>query len=127
MKYYAKVAALFFLALSFSIARAASGQPSAQPTEASGLQQQESPPHVDAEPNPADRQIENTIMTDLKQDPHMAYSDVHVHVTDAEVLLGGTVKTQTAKDQAAKIARAHAAKRKITNSIKVNSSQPPGA
>jgi osmotically-inducible protein OsmY len=91
------------------------------------LQQQESPPHVDAEPNPADRQIENTIMTDLKQDPHMAYSDVHVHVTDAEVLLGGTVKTQTAKDQAAKIARAHAAKRKITNSIKVNSSQPPGA
>ena len=127
MKYYAKVAALFFLALSFSIARAASVQPSAQPTEASGLQQQESPPHVDAEPNPADRQLENTIMTDLKQDPHMAYSDVHVHVTDTEVLLGGTVKTQTAKDQAAKIARAHAAKRKITNSIKVNSSQPPGA
>ncbi len=127
MKYYAKVAALFFLALSFTIARAASGQPSAQPTEASGLQQQESPPHVDAEPNPADRQLENSIMTDLKQDPHMAYSDVHVHVTDAEVDLGGTVKSQTAKDQAGKIAGAHAAKRKINNRIKVNSSHPPGA
>ena len=63
-------------------------------------------------------------MTDLKQDPHMAYSDVHVHVTDTEVLLRGTVKTQTAKDQAAKIAGAHAAKRKITNRIKVNSSHP---
>ncbi len=68
-----------------------------------------------------------TIMTDLKQDPHMAYSNVHVQVTDTEVLLGGTVKTKTAKDQAAKIASAHAAKRKIINRIKVNSSQAPGA
>ena len=74
MKYYGKVSALFFLALSFTIAQAASGQPSAQPTAASGVQQAEPPPHVDAEPNPGDRQLENKIMDDLKQDPHMAYS-----------------------------------------------------
>jgi osmotically-inducible protein OsmY len=126
MKYYAQVAALFFLALSFTIAQAASGQPSAQPTEASGVQQAEKPPHVDAEPNPADRQLENTIMDDLKQDPHMAYSKVSVHVTYKEVLLTGTVLTKTAKDQAAQIAGEHAAKRKITNRIKVNSNLHPG-
>ena len=97
MKYYAQVAALFFLALSFTIARAASSQPSAQPTEASGVQQAEQPPHVDAEPNPADRQLENQIKEDLKQDPHMAYSSVGVHVTYKEVLLTGTVMTKTAK------------------------------
>ena len=126
MKYYAQVAALFFLAFSFTIARAASGQPSAQPTEASGVQQTEQPPHVDAEPNPADRQLENTIMEDLKQDPHMAYSSVSVHVTYKEVLLTGTVMTKTAKSQAAQIASEHAAKRKITNRIKVNSNTHPG-
>ncbi len=126
MKYYAQVAALFFLALSFTIARAASSQPSAQPTEASGVQQAEQPPHVDAEPNPADRQLENQIKEDLKQDPHMAYSSVGVHVTYKEVLLTGTVMTKTAKSQAAQIAAEHAAKRKITNRIKVNSNTHPG-
>ena len=126
MKYYGKVSALFFLALSFTIAQAASGQPSAQPTAASGVQQAEPPPHVDAEPNPGDRQLENKIMDDLKQDPHMAYSKVSVHVTYKEVLLTGTVLTKTAKDQAAQIASEHAAKRKITNRIKVNSNTHPG-
>ncbi len=125
MKYYAQVAALFFLALSFTIAQAASSQPASQPTEGSGVQQAEKPPHVDAEPNPADRQLENTIMEDLKQDPHMAYSSVSVHVTYKEVLLTGTVMTQTAKNQAAQIAAGHAAKRKITNRIKVNSNVHP--
>jgi len=81
MKYYAQVAAVFFLTLSFTIARDASGQPSAQHTEAAGGQQAEQPPHVDAEPNPGDRQLESKIMDDLKQDPHMAYSNVSVHVT----------------------------------------------
>jgi len=126
MKYYGKVAALFFLALSFTIAQASSGRSSAQPTAASGVQQAEPPPHVDAEPNPGDRQLENKIMDDLKQDPHMAYSKVSVHVTYKEVLLTGTVLTKTAKDQAAQIASEHAAKRKITNRIKVNSNTHPG-
>jgi osmotically-inducible protein OsmY len=126
MKHYAQVAAVFLVALGFTIARAASGQPSAQPTEASGVQQAEPPPHVDAEPNPADRQLENKIMDDLKQDPHMAYSNVNVHVTYKEVLLRGTVMTKTAKDQAAKIAAEYAAKRKVTNRIKVNPNLHPG-
>lgn len=126
MKHYAQIAAVFFLALGFTIARAASGQPSAQPAEALGVQQAEAPPHVDAEPNPGDRQLETKIMDDLKQDPHMAYSNVSVHVTYKEVLLTGTVMTKTAKDQAAHIAGEYAAKRKITNRIKVNSNLHPG-
>jgi osmotically-inducible protein OsmY len=95
-------------------------QPQAQPTEP--------PPHVDQEPNPADRALEDTIKKDLGQDAHMAYSHVTVHVTDAIVELDGVVLTSTAKDQAAKIAAEHAGGRKIKNKLKVNpNTHPSGA
>jgi osmotically-inducible protein OsmY len=95
-------------------------QPQAQPTEP--------PPHVDQEPNPADRALEDTIKKDLGQDAHMAYSRVTVHVTDTEVELDGVVLTSTAKEQAAKIATEHAGGRKVKNKLKINpNTHPSGA
>lgn len=85
------------------------------------------PPHVDAEPNPEDRTLEQSIKDDLGKDPHMAYSSVAVHVTDTEIMLTGTVHTSTAKEQAAKIAGEHAGNRKIENHIKVNPNTHPGS
>jgi osmotically-inducible protein OsmY len=87
----------------------------------------EKPPHVDAEPSPADRDLERTIKDALGQDPHMAYSRVSVHVTDKEVVLTGVVLTGTAKGQAAQIASEHAAGRKVTNRLKVNANTHPGS
>ncbi|HZI56058.1 MAG TPA: BON domain-containing protein [Verrucomicrobiae bacterium] len=95
-------------------------QPQTQPTEA--------PPHVDHEPSPDDRALEDTIKKDLGQDAHMAYSRVTVHVTDAIVELDGVVLTSTAKEQAAKIAAEHAGGRKVKNKLKVNpNTHPSGA
>ena len=96
-------------------------QSHAQQPEGSSL-----PPHVDAEPNPDDRALEQTIQDNLGKDAHMAYSSVAVHVTDTEIMLTGTVHTSTAKDQAAKIAGEHAGGRKIENQIKVNPNTHPG-
>jgi osmotically-inducible protein OsmY len=87
----------------------------------------EKPPHVDAEPSPADRDLERTIKDALGQDPHMAYSRVSVHVTGKEVVLTGVVLTGTAKGQAAQIASEHAAGRKVTNKLKVNANTHPGS
>jgi osmotically-inducible protein OsmY len=100
--------------------------PSSAPDQSQAQQPAEPPPHVDAEPNPEDRTLEQSIQDDLGKDPHMAYSSVAVHVTDTEIMLTGTVHTSTAKDQAAKIAGEHAGGRKIENQIKVNPNTHPG-
>jgi len=126
MKKCATLATLLALTMSVAVTRAASQIP-AQNIQTAGLSlQAEKPPHVDAEPSPADRDLERTIKDALGQDPHMAYSRVNVHVDDKAVVLGGVVLTQTAKKQAAKIAREHAAGRKVTNRLRVNANTNPG-
>ena|ERR1700746_1116827 len=123
-----KLAIVLAVAMSFWTVFAAGRQPQAQNSQApdqSQQQQAEKPPHSDAEPQPAARNLEHEIMDALKQDPHMAYSRVRVHVTDTEVLLTGVVVTVTAKDQAEKIATDHAGGRKVVNHIKVNASTSP--
>jgi osmotically-inducible protein OsmY len=109
--------------------QALSQQPQSQsPSTPSQAQQPaEAPPHVDQEPNPEDRSLESSIKDELKKDPHMAYSNVRVHVTDTEIMLTGTVQTGTAKTQAAKIAGEHAGSRKIENHLKVNPNMHPGS
>jgi osmotically-inducible protein OsmY len=126
MKRYAILATLAILALSFVIARAASQQNPVAQDQSQPPQQTEKPPHVDTEPDPAARNLEKNILDAIKQDPHMAYSRVTVHVTESEVVLTGVVLTNTAKDQAAQIATDHAGGRKVTNRIKVNPNTHPG-
>lgn len=122
MERFAKFALLTVVALSFWSVLALGHQPLAQSSQApdQSQQQAEKPPQVDTESNPAARELENKIMDALKQDPHMAYSRVRVHVTETEVLLTGVVLTATAKDQAAQIATDHAGGKKVVNHIKVN-------
>lgn len=123
-----QVAMLALLILSFTLARATSQQnPPAQDQQnpaASGQETQK--PHVDAEPNPEARQLEQNIKAALDQDPHMAYSRVRVQATDSEVILSGTVLTADAKDQAEQIAKQNAGGKKITNRIRVNPNVHPG-
>jgi osmotically-inducible protein OsmY len=126
MKQCAKLATLAILTMSFAIARGAAQQPQTQDPQAANPQQAEKPPHVTQEPDPAARNLEKTILTDLQKDPHMAYSRVRVHVSDTEIVLSGVVLTATARDQAEKIAGEHAGSRKITNRIKVNPNTNPG-
>ena len=138
---WAKLATLAMMTLAFAHARAVvqqaqtpssqdqnqSQRPQTQPSQDQNQPQQaEKPPHVDKEPNPDDRALEKTIMGDLQKDPHMAYARVSVHVTDTEVVLHGVVLTQTAKNQAAKIAGDHAGGRKVRNMIKVNTNPGSG-
>jgi osmotically-inducible protein OsmY len=123
MKQRVKLAVLVILTVSLAITRAAC-QYSAQ--NAQTPQQMEKPPHVDAEPDPAARDLERSIMDTLKQDPHMAYSRVSVHATDKEVVLNGFVLTATAKNQAAQIAADHAGGRKVKNKLRVNPNTHPG-
>jgi osmotically-inducible protein OsmY len=115
----------------FAAVYALAQQPQSQNPPASDQSQAqqpaEAPPHADAEPNPDDRALEQTIQDDLGKDAHMAYSSVAVHVTDTQIMLTGTVHTSTAKDQAAKIAGEHAGGRKIENHIKVNPNTHPGS
>ncbi|HEY4676534.1 MAG TPA: BON domain-containing protein, partial [Candidatus Angelobacter sp.] len=93
MKKCATLATLLALTMSVAVTRAASQIP-AQNIQTAGLSlQAEKPPHVDAEPSPADRDLERTIKDALGQDPHMAYSRVNVHVDDKAVVLGGVVLT----------------------------------
>ena len=113
-----KLAIMAILTLLFAVTRA--------PARRDPPQQGQKPPHVDAEPDPQARNLEKTIKDALKQDPHMAYSRVTVHVTDSEVMLSGVVLTNTAKDQAAQIATDHAGGRKVNNKIKVNPNTHPG-
>ena len=127
MKYCVTLATLGILTMSFAIARGAGQQPQSQnPQDANPSQQAEKPPHVSQEPDPAARNLEKEITGALRQDPHMAYSRVSVHVTDNEVVLTGVVLTATGRDQAAKIAADHAGGRKVTNRIKVNTNTNPG-
>lgn len=131
MKHFpVKLAILAILALAAIQANSQQPQSPSQPPASDQSQQAqpaEAPPHVDAEPNPDDRALEQSIQDELKKDPHMAYSSVAVHVTDKEVKLTGTVKTGTAKQQAAKIAGEHAGSRKVDNHIKVNPNMHPGS
>lgn len=113
-----RLATLAILTLLFAVTRS--------PGRGDPPQQAEKPPHVDAEPDPQARNLERTITAAIKQDPHMAYSRVIVHVTDSEVMLSGVVLTNTAKDQAAQIATDHAGGRKINNKIRVNPNTHPG-
>jgi len=131
--YPVKLALLALFALAAVQASGGQAQPQPQPKAEAQYQQPqaqptEPPPHVDQEPNPADRALEDTIKKDLSQDAHMAYSRVTVHVTDAEVELDGVVLTSTAKEQAAKIATEHAGGRKVKNKLKINpNTHPSGA
>jgi osmotically-inducible protein OsmY len=124
MKYVSIKLALLSI-FTFAAAYAFVQQPQSQNPPASDQSQAqqtaEPPPHVDQEPNPEDRALENSIKGELEKDPHMAYSRVSVHVTDTEVMLRGVVLTSTAKEQAEKIAGEHAGNRKIANHLKVNS------
>jgi len=128
-----KLALLALFALAAVQASGGQTQPQSQPKAEDQSQQPqtqptEPPPHVDHEPNPADRALEDTIKKDLNQDAHMAYSRVTVHVTDTAVELDGVVLTSTAKDQAEKIAAEHAGGRKIKNKLKINpNTHPSGA
>lgn len=119
MRYSAKFTILAILSLLFCTAWAV-GQPLSAQNSQDQPQQAEKPPHVDQEPHPSARQLEHTIMDAIKQNPHMAYSRVRVHVTDAEILLSGVVLTEEAKSQAEQIATEHAGGRKVTNHLKVN-------
>lgn len=127
---FRKLALLMAFSFGLAMLTAAAQQPTAQqnPPAQDQTQQQpsEKPPHVDAEPNPEDRKLEQSIQGDLQKDPHMAFSRVRVHVTDTEVILSGTVLTNTARDQAAQVATDHAGGRKITNRIRVNPNVHPG-
>ena len=116
-----KIALLAVLSLALTVAvQAQSGAPPTQPAQDQAQQPAQPPPHVDQQTNPDDRKLEKSITSDLRKDPHMAYSHITVHVSDTEVMLTGTVMTQTAKDQAVQIAEQHAEGRKITNRIRVN-------
>ena len=119
MRHSGKFAILAILGLSFFMARALS-QPLAAQNSQDQPQQAQNPPHVDQEPHPSARQLERTIMDEIKQNPHMTDSRVRVHVTDSEILLSGVVLTEEAKSQAEQIATEHAGHRKVTNHIKVN-------
>ena len=122
--YPVKLALLALFALVAIQASSGQAQPQSQDQQPQ-TQPAEAPPHVDHEPNPADRALEDTIKKDLGQDAHMAYSRVTVHVTDAVVELDGVVLTSTAKEQAAKIAAEHAGGRKVKNKLKVNPNTHP--
>jgi osmotically-inducible protein OsmY len=120
---------IFFTALcvalsSIQLTAQQSSPTHASPTQDQAQQSAENPPHVDQQTNPDDRKLESTIRGQFHHDPHMAYSNVRVHVTDNEVMLTGTVMTDTAKEQAAQIAGEHAGGRTITNHIKVNKVNP---
>lgn len=123
MKPRTKLAILAILTLLFAVTRAPGRR---APKALDPPQQAQKPPHVDAEPDPQARNLEKTIKDAIKQDPHMAYSRVNVHVTDSEVELSGVVLTNTAKDTAAQIASDHAGGRKVNNKIKVNPNTHPG-
>ncbi len=116
---------IFMFAAVYAFAR----QPQSQypaPSQPQAQQPAEAPPHVDPEPNPDDRALEQSIKADFGKDEHMAYSSVAVHVTDTEIMLTGTVQSSSAKDQAEKIATDHAGGRKIKNQIKINTNTHPG-
>ena len=126
--FFMKLALLSMLmfAAAYSLAQQPQSQTPSSSDQSQTQQPTEAPPHVDAEPNPDDRALEQSIKDDLGKDEHMAYSSVAVHVTDTQIMLTGTVHTSTAKDQAAKIAGEHAGGRKIENQIKVNPNTHPG-
>ena len=124
MERYARLIFAVIIVTSFVLVLAAGRQPQAQNPQSQDQSQQQQqagqPPHVDTEPAPSDRALEQAIMDEFKHEPHMAYSRVRVHVTDTEVLLSGVVLTNEAKDHAAQVATTHAGKRKVVNHIKVN-------
>jgi len=125
--YLVRLAMLATLALPWSAAFAVGEQtqPRSAPAQDQAAQQAP-PPHVDVEPDPASRKLEQTIKDAFSQDPQFAYSRVSVDVTDTEIVLSGVVLTATAKDHAVKIATDHAGGRKVTDLIKVNPNINPG-
>ena len=126
--YLVKLAMLATLALALSVAFAVGrqSQPQSAPAQDQAAQQAPPPPHVDVEPDPASRKLEQTIEDAFSQDPYFADSRVSVQVTDTEIVLSGVVLTATAKDHAKKIATDHAGGRKVTDLIKVNPNIQPG-
>jgi osmotically-inducible protein OsmY len=121
--HFRKLALLMIFGLGLAMVTAVAQQSQSQqnpPAQDQVQQPAQKPPHVDVEPNPEDRKLEQSILGALQKDPHMAYSRVSVHVTDQEIVLVGIVLTTTAKDQAEQIATQHAGGRKVTNKIRVN-------
>jgi osmotically-inducible protein OsmY len=124
---YIFLTALCLALTSIQLAAQQSSSAQTSPSQDQAQQPAEKAPHVDQQTNPDDRKMESAIRSEFKQDPHAAYSNVRVHVTDNDVMLTGTVMTQTAKDQAAQVAGEHAGGRTITNHIKVNKVNPKTA
>src|SRR5260370_41634896 len=119
----ARIGMLGLLSLAAAVAQAAGWEsPSTQNSPASSQQQQqpaERQPHVDQESNPQSQQLEQAIKVDMQQAARTAYSQVTVLATDQEIVLGGTVLTNTAKQEAEYIAQQHANGKKVTNQIRV--------
>ncbi len=119
---FARIGMLGLLSLAGAVAQAAGRQSPSQNPPASVQQQQqpaERQPHVEQESNPQGQQLEQAIKVDLQQAARTSYSQVTVLATDQEIVLGGTVLTNTAKQEAEYIAQQHANGKKVTNQIRV--------
>ena len=118
---FARIGILGLLSLAAVVAQAAGRQSPSQQNPPASVQQQpaERQPHVDQESNPEGQQLEQAIKVDLQQAARTAYSQVTVLATDQEIVLGGTVLTNTAKQEAEYIAQQHANGKKVTNQIRV--------
>jgi osmotically-inducible protein OsmY len=119
---FARIGMRGLLSLAAVVAQAAGWQsPSQQNPPASVQEQQpaEKQAHVDQESSPESQHLEQAIKVDLQQAARTAYSQVTVLATDQEIVLGGTVLTKTAKQEAEYIAQQHANGKKVTNQIRV--------
>src|SRR5260370_40588798 len=119
---FARIGMLGLLSLAGAVAQAAGGQSPSQQISPALVQQQqpaERQPHVDQETYPQSQHVEQAIKVDMQQAARTAYSQVTVLATDQEIVLGGTVLTNTAKQEAEYIAQQHANGKKVTNQIRV--------
>jgi osmotically-inducible protein OsmY len=119
---FARIGMGGLLSLAAVAAQAAGRQSLSQQNPPASVQEQqpaEKQPHVDQESSPESQQLEQAIKVDLQQAARTAYSQVTVLATDQEIVLGGTVLTNTAKQEAEYIAQQHANGKKVTNQIRV--------
>ena len=118
---FVRIGILGLLSLAAAMAQAAGQQSPSQQNPPASVHQQpaERQPHMDLESNPEGQQLEQAIKVDLQQAARTAFSQVTVLATDQEIVLGGTVLTNTAKQEAEYIAQQHANGKKVTNQIRV--------
>ena len=122
MKYPGKLAAAIFL-FTFIICCISA------PAQSSAAQEQSPAQAANAGKQAAQstKSIERAIEDAYRQEPKMHYSRVSVHVTSKEIWLRGVVLSNEAEKLAVKIARDHAAGRKIVDRLKVNPNTHPGS